>query len=233
MGPLILVCPKCGNRSRGTGLKANLNYCCPFCKQRLNLSTGVREICLPETRFFFTWKRSLYLLGAVLLGSALFLLLVILPRRQLPNMGWEELIGTGIVSALFILLALCFCLIILQGGVELVNGIRVIAKAENKWRACFPSSGAAPAQSAKKTGGGFMRVSEGFKRLSITVGALTGIGYFSFIAATERVGRFSGDDWFILIFTSLGLGIAGLIATRLIVWAIKWVMEGFTGPSPH
>lgn len=242
MGPLTLICPKCGNRSKGAGLEANLNYCCPFCKQRLNLSTGVREICLPEwvtggtIRGFFTWKRSLLLLGAVLLGSALF---VLLDESNTTSVGL--LITTGLaVSALFIALALCFCLITLPVGVDMVNEIRIFAKAENKWRAAFPFSVAALAQSEKKTGSGFMRVSEGYKRLSIVVGALTGIGFFSFMAATERVERFSvpraridADDWFLLTIASLVLGIAGLFATRLAVWAIKWVIEGFSDPSPR
>ena len=170
MGPLIFVCPQCGNRSRGAGLEANLTYCwCPFCKQRLNLSTGVREICPPwwwitgsNISSFFTWKRSLFLVGAVLLLSAL------------------TAVTAGLVVVISIALALCFVAFSLSDvGVYVVNEIRIFAKAENKWRAAFPFSVTALAQSEKKTGSGFMRVSEGYKRLSIVVGALTGIGFFS------------------------------------------------------
>ena len=72
------------------------------------------------------------------------------------------------------------------------------------------------------------RVSEGFERLSIVVGAVTALVFFSFIAATKR--RWDLSE---LTLVSLGLGIAGASATYLIVWTIKWVIEGFTGPSSH
>jgi hypothetical protein len=149
-------------------------------------------------------------------------------------------VTAGLIVVISVALALCFVAFSLSDvGVYVVNEIRIFARAEDKWRAAFPFSVTALAQSGK-TGSGFMRVSEGHKRLSIVLGTLTGIGYFSFMVATERVGRLSvpraysdADDWFILTIVSLVLGIAGLFATRLAVWAIKWVIEGFSNPSPR
>ena len=73
-----------------------------------------------------------------------------------------------------------------------------------------------------------VHISEGFKRLSIVVGVLTSIGFFSFIAITEGINN---EEWVIVIIVSLVLGIAALFTMLLIVWTIKWVIEGFSSPS--
>ena len=71
-----------------------------------------------------------------------------------------------------------------------------------------------------------VRIPEGLKRLSIVVGIITSIGFFSFVAITEEINN---EAWVIVIIVSLVLGIAAF----LIVWAIKWVIEGFSSPSPR